>query len=120
MYKNFNDEDYDNSDHDPKNNNKEHEKPLKNNFTSFSQILLAQQELLKSQKKPKTVANEWQGLALQIIKDLGIPPNKKSSVFKLCKTRSQTVILRALNDTKELCKTGDQWKYFFKVISEIK
>ncbi len=70
----------------------------------------------KASKKPP--AYSWQELALQIIKDLSIPNNKKSSVFKACKNNSEQTIKLALNDTKELCKTGEKWKYFFKIIDQ--
>lgn len=66
-------------------------------------------------KKPPTY--EWQELALKIIKDLNIPNNKRSSVFKACKTKSKPIIEKALNDTKELCKTKEKWKYFFKILN---
>ena len=63
----------------------------------------------------KAPAHEWQDLALTIIKDLNIPNFKRSSVFKICKDRDKQFVLNCLNDTKELCKTGDRWKYFFKL-----
>ena len=65
----------------------------------------------------KAPAHEWQDLALMIIKDLNIPNFKRSSVFKICKDRDKQFVLNCLNDTKELCKTGDRWKYFFKLAS---
>ncbi|MEA1962745.1 MAG: hypothetical protein U9M94_00735 [Patescibacteria group bacterium] len=75
-------------------------------------------DILKTRKvQKKTPAYEWQELALQIIKELKIPSNKRSSVFKMCKQYPKTFILQVLNDTKELCKTGDKWKYFFKIIN---
>ena len=64
-------------------------------------------------KKPP--AHQWQELALKIIKDLNIPADKKNSVFKICKTFSKIIIEKSLNDTKELCRTGEKWKYFFKI-----
>ena len=74
-------------------------------------------DILKTRKAQKTTAYEWQELALQIINDLKVPANKRSSVFKACKQFPKIFILQSLNDTKELCKTGDKWKYFFKIIS---
>lgn len=68
------------------------------------------------QKKPP--AYQWQDFALQIISDLGVPNFKRNSVFKICKDNSKEKVERALNDTKELCKTGEKWKYFFKVIAD--
>lgn len=83
---------------------------MKTNFTAFGDIV--------KKKKPTTPppAYEWQDLALHVIEELRIPNNKRSSVFKLCKEKSKDEVLRAMNDTKELCKAGEQWKYFFKVI----
>ncbi|MFH1662171.1 MAG: hypothetical protein ABIA02_03685 [Candidatus Falkowbacteria bacterium] len=69
----------------------------------------------KQTKKPP--AYEWQELALKIIKELSIPNNKKSSVFKACKQFPKPFIETCLNDTKELCKAGERWKYFFKIIN---
>ena len=73
-------------------------------------------ELLKIPKQKKPPAYQWQDLALRIISDLNVPNFKKNSVFRVCKENSQAVIERALNDTKELCQTGEKWRYFFKVI----
>ncbi|PKL72160.1 hypothetical protein CVV26_02720 [Candidatus Kuenenbacteria bacterium HGW-Kuenenbacteria-1] len=78
-------------------------------------------DLLKTtsyQHRPAPTAYVWQDLALRIIKELNIPNFKKNSIFKVCKENSQTEILRRLNDTKELCKTGPKWQYFFKLITK--
>ncbi|NCD00528.1 hypothetical protein EOL94_00295 [bacterium] len=83
------------------------------NFTSFANIL-------QNKKTIKPPAYPWQELALQIIKDLAVPANKKSSVFKVCKDNSESSVRHALIDTKELCKEGDKWQYFFKVINNYK
>lgn len=64
----------------------------------------------------KAPAYPWQELALRVIKELNIPNFKRSSVFKICKEKEAQIVERAINDTKELCKGGEQWKYFFKVI----
>jgi len=64
----------------------------------------------------KAPAYPWQDLALRVIKELNIPGFKRSSVFKICKEKEAQTVERAINDTKELCKSGDQWKYFFKII----
>jgi hypothetical protein len=71
----------------------------------------------KASKKPP--AFEWQELALSIIKELGVPNFKRNSVFKICKENPKNIVIAALNDTKELCKTGEKWKYFFKVLNNI-
>jgi hypothetical protein len=68
-------------------------------------------------KAKKAPAYEWQDMALKIINELNIPNFKKSSVFKVCKEKSKEEIERAVNDTKELCKQGEMWKYFFKIIN---
>jgi hypothetical protein len=70
----------------------------------------------KSQKKPP--AYEWQDLALRVIKELNIPDFKRSAVFKVCKERPASFINLCLNDTKELCSTGSQWQYFFKLVTK--
>jgi hypothetical protein len=72
--------------------------------------------IFKTKQNKKPPAYPWQDLALRIITELGIPGFKRSSVFKICKEKDKMVVERALNDTKELCKTGEKWKYFFKVI----
>ena len=65
-------------------------------------------------KKPP--AYEWQDLALRIINELGVPNFKRSAVFKVCKNNAKLKVIKSLDDTKELCKTGESWKYFFKII----
>ena len=85
---------------------------VKSEPTSFADIFKAKQ----AQKPIKAPAYSWQDLALRVIAELNIPGFKRSSVFKICKEKPATVIERALNDTKELCKSGDSWKYFFKII----
>jgi hypothetical protein len=82
---------------------------MKTEFQSFSDIF-------KNRQTVKAPAYPWQDLALRVIKDLGIPGFKRSSVFKVCKDLPSNIIELALNDTKELCKNGSKWQYFFKVI----
>lgn len=65
----------------------------------------------------KAPAHEWQDLALSIINELRMPNFKRSSVFKACRDNDKQFILNCLNDTKELCKSGESWKYFFKLVS---
>lgn len=73
-----------------------------------------------AQKSKQTVIKpptfEWQDLALKLIQELNVPNFKRNSVFKICKENNKEKVMRALNDTKELCKTGERWKYFFKVV----
>lgn len=66
--------------------------------------------------RPKPPAYAWQDLALRVIKELNVPNFKRSAVFKVCKVKPRIYIEKSLNDTKELCQTGEKWKYFFKVV----
>ena len=75
-------------------------------------------DIIKNKNSPKAPAHEWQDLALRVIKELKVPPAKKSSVFKACKLNPKQKIENALNDTKELCQSKDKWRYFFKIIAE--
>ncbi|MFA6194537.1 MAG: hypothetical protein WC719_02180 [Patescibacteria group bacterium] len=77
-------------------------------------------DILKNRQTIKPPAYPWQDLALRIIRDLGIPGFKRGAVFKVCKEKPANQIEIALNDTKELCKTGAKWKYFFKIIDQNK
>lgn len=70
-------------------------------------------------KTTKPPAYQWQDLALRIIQELAIPNFKRNSVFKICKDLPKVDVEKALNDTKELCKSGLRWKYFFKVVDSI-
>jgi len=81
---------------------------------------LFESRLKDREKIKKPPAYKWQDLALQVIKDLSVPNFKRSAVFKVCKENSREFILTSLNDTKELCQTGEKWKYFFKIVSELK
>lgn len=75
------------------------------------------ENLLISKKSKKAPTYIWQDLALRIIKELNIPDFKRSAIFKVCKQRPKVYIEKCLNDTKELCQTGEKWKYFFKLIA---
>ena len=66
-------------------------------------------------RRPAPPAYAWQDLALRVIKELNIPGFKRSAVFKVCKLKPRIYVEKCLNDTKELCQTGEKWKYFFKV-----
>ena len=85
------------------------------NFQSISDIFQKQQK----ETPKKTTSHEWQSFALRIIQELSIPGFKRGAVFKVCKEKPKEAVERCLNDTKELCKTGDKWKYFFKVVGAI-
>jgi hypothetical protein len=74
---------------------------------------------MKRKKTVKPPAYEWQDLALRVISDIGIPDFKRSAVFKICKEQSKSTVELAVNETKELCKSGAAWKYFFKVIDSL-
>lgn len=73
-------------------------------------------QLTLSKKNKKPPAFVWQDLALRVIKELNIPNFKKSAVFKVCKLYPRSYIEKCLNDTKELCQSGEKWKYFFKIV----
>lgn len=75
-------------------------------------------DILKARQTKKPPAYEWQELALRIIKELSIPAFKRNSVFKVCKEKPKQEIIKALDDTKELCHSGVAWKYFFKIIDQ--
>lgn len=75
-------------------------------------------DILKNKPTVKPPAYPWQDLALRIIKELGVPGFKRSAVFKICKEKPAHLVEIALNDTKELCKSGAAWKYFFKIIDQ--
>ncbi len=76
------------------------------------------QSRLKSGQIKKPPAYEWQDLALRVIAELSIPDFKRNAVFKVCRDYPKYFIFRCLNETKELCQTGQQWKYFFKLINQ--
>ena len=85
--------------------------PINENLKSFG-------DLMKKRVVKKAPAYQWQDLALTVITDLSIPPEKRGSIFRACKQYSRQQVERALNDTKELCKSGEQWRYFFKIIGK--
>ena len=72
----------------------------------------------KQQPAKKPPAYQWQEFALKIINELDVPSIKRSSVFLVCKKYPKNFIEKCFNDTKELCKTDDKWKYFFKLTSK--
>jgi len=74
-------------------------------------------KIKKSAIKPPAYA--WQDFALRIINDLQIPAFKRNSVFKICKNNTPELVQRAVNETKELCRSGQKWQYFFKVIDNL-
>ena len=75
-------------------------------------------DLLNRQQRKKPPAYPWQELALQIITELAIPGFKRNAVFKVCKENSKNFIEQCLIDTKELCQSGEKWKYFFKLVGK--
>ena len=72
----------------------------------------------KGGEEKKPPAYPWQELALKVIKELNIPNIKRSSIFKVCRDYPKEFIERCLADTKELCQTGEKWRYFLKLINE--
>lgn len=75
-------------------------------------------EIMKTRQSKRPPAYPWQDLALRIITELSIPKFKRNSVFKVSKQRPKEFIEKCLNDTKELCQTGQCWKYFFKLVNK--
>ncbi|MFA5130957.1 MAG: hypothetical protein WC467_00875 [Patescibacteria group bacterium] len=75
-------------------------------------------DILKLKQKVKAPAYPWQDFALRIIQELNIPAFKRGAIFKVCRDLPAHKVTMALNDTKELCKTGAAWKYFFKIIDQ--
>ena len=73
-------------------------------------------DLMKKQPSRKLPTYVWQELALRVIEDLSVPDFKRSAVFRVCKQKSRIYIEKCLNDTKELCRSGEPWKYFFKIV----
>jgi hypothetical protein len=76
------------------------------------------QDIFKSKKITKAPAHMWQEMALKIITELNVPPFKRSSVFKVCKNLERNFIEKCFDDTKELAKGKDAWRYFFKLTSQ--
>lgn len=74
------------------------------------------------EQKPaiKPPAYAWQDLALELIKELQVPGFKRNSMFKVCKDNTRELVEKARNETKELCTSGEKWKYFFKVVDSLK
>ena len=75
-------------------------------------------DLLKQTKRKKPPAYPWQELALRIIAELNIPGFKRNAVFKVCKENPKNFIEQCLIDTKELCQSGEKWRYFFKLVAK--
>ncbi|MDD5527713.1 MAG: hypothetical protein PHO56_01925 [Patescibacteria group bacterium] len=89
----------------------------KSEFESLSSIFI--QNKKRTAKKPP--AYPWQDFALQVVAGLGVPNFKRASIFKICRDYPKDFVERCLNDTKELCQSGEKWKYFLKVVdTEIK
>lgn len=78
---------------------------------------LSFKEIVANKKSaPKAPAYLWQDLALKIERELHVPAFKRNSIFKVCRDYPRSLIERCLADTKELCKSGEQWKYFLKIV----
>ena len=89
--------------------------PKSNEFQKVGDIF---NNIKNIKTKTKPPAYLWQEFALEVIKELSIPNFKRNSVFKICKQFPRALVEKALNDTKELCQTGQKWKYFFKIINQ--
>ena len=74
------------------------------------------EEMIKPSFK---VAQDWQYLALEIIEKLKVPPNKKSSFFKVCKEnpdRCNTALQYAI----DFPNSAIRWNMFFVKYNELK
>lgn len=79
---------------------------------------LSFKDILDNKKAaPKAPAYPWQDLALKVEREIKIPGFKRSALFKVCRDYPRVVIERCLADTKELCQSGEQWRYFFKIVT---
>lgn len=85
---------------------------INDGFKNFSDIL-------NKKKVIKPPAYQWQDLALRVIDELGVPSSKRNSVFAVCKKNDKIFVEKCLNETKELCQTGEKWRYFFKVVASL-
>lgn len=77
-------------------------------------------DIFQNRKVVKAPAHPWQDMALNIIKELNVPPFKRNSVFKVCKELDRNFVEKCFDDTKELAKEGEKWRYFFKLVSQKK
>jgi len=75
-------------------------------------------DLLDKKDQLRPPAYPWQELALKVIEELNIPKFKRNAVFKVCRDNDKNFIEGCITDTKELCKVGEKWKYFFKVVGD--
>ena len=75
-------------------------------------------DIMANTKNIKPPAYPWQDLALRVVAELNIPAKKRNAVFLTCKQHSKNFIEKCLNDTKELAKTGEGWRYFFKLVNK--
>jgi len=92
--------------------------PEDKGFEQLKDIFKAKTLRQSSGQAKKPPAYEWQDFALRIINELSIPGFKRSAVFKVCKEMPKAYIEKCMNETKELCHTGDKWKYFFKIVNQ--
>jgi len=99
-------------------NNYLSENPDNQEDTSSTDKFSSLADIFRTRQKVKAPAYPWQDLALQVIKELNIPDFKRGAIFKVCRDYPKHIIMLALNDTKELCKSGATWKYFFKLIDK--
>ena len=77
-------------------------------------------DIFQNSNRKKPPAYQWQDLALRIINELGIPNDKRNSVFKACKEYPKNFIEKCFDDTKELAHEGEKWRYFFKLVNQKK
>lgn len=86
----------------------------------YNYIMDSIKDIFKERKVTKAPAYPWQDMALHIIKELDVPGFKRNSVFKVCKDFDRNFVEKCFDDTKELAKEGERWRYFFKLVSQKK
>ena len=75
-------------------------------------------DIMANKKNIRRTVERRKDLALRIIDELNIQTKKRNAVFLVCKQHSKNFIEKCLNDTKELAKTGESWRYFFKLVEK--
>jgi len=91
--------------------------PEDKGFEQLGDLFKIKQVAVKSGNLKKPPAYQWQDFALFVINELNIPNFKRSATFKVCRDCRKPFVERCLNETKELCKSGEKWKYFFKLVT---
>lgn len=95
-------------------------KEVKNKDIINTNLAVSNVENFEEMIKPSfRVTQDWQYLALELIEKLKVPPNKKSSFFKVAK-ESPTICNRALQYAIDFPNPQIRWNMFFVKYNEIK